>query len=82
MRHGFPWDAAAALTVRLAGIAAVVWVIVYMSRCYLSGQYLRGDAGLTLIAIMLFVVGAVFAVYCAAADVKKRVRRDRNPKEN
>ena len=41
MRHRFPWPAAAALAVRLIGIAAVIGVISYMSGCYLSGQYLR-----------------------------------------
>lgn len=79
MKHGFPWPAAAVLAVRLVGIAAVIGVIVYMSRGYLSGQYLRDDPALTLIAIMLFVVGAVFAVYCSAVEVGKRLKESRDP---
>ena len=50
-----------------------------MSSSYLSGQYLRDDPVLTLIAIMLFVVGAVFAVYCTAAEFGKRFKENRKP---
>ena len=79
MSHKIPWPAAVALAVRLTGLAVVTGVIVYMSSSYLSGQYLRDDPVLTLIAIMLFVVGAVFAVYCTAAEFGKRLKENRKP---
>ena len=82
MKHRIPWDAVAVLAVRLAGIAAVTGVIAYMSDCYLSGRYLREDPALTLIAIMVFVMGVVFAVYCTARDVGKRLKGSRDLTEN
>lgn len=82
MKGKFFWDAAGALTVRLLGIAAVVGVIVYMSHCYLTGQYLREDPALTLIAIMVFAMGAVFAVYCTVKDVRQRLKRSYDLTEN
>ena len=68
------WGLIGELLLRGAGLALVVGVICYMSGCYLNGQYLKGDPVLTLTAIMAFVVGAVFSLYCTAVSVRERAR--------
>ena len=64
------------LIYRCAGIAFLIWLLYYMVRCCMAGQYLKGDVVLSVIALMAYTMGTVLAVFCTAVSWKNRKREE------